>query len=88
MKCCYNRRAVADYYIGVKSDYFFRQTKHALEVACSVPIFNVEILADNPSLFCKALFDRLGASLSLRIVRYSHEHRNGAHAGRLLRICQ
>ena len=88
MKCCHNGRAVADYYIRVKLDYFFRQTKHALKIACGVSVLHVEVLTDNPPLFCKALFDSFGASLSLLIIRYSHQHPNNALAGRLLRICR
>src|ERR1700722_5052375 len=47
----------------------------------------MEVLTDDPSLFCETLLDDLNAGLSLLIVRQPHKHSNSAQTGRLLRVC-
>jgi hypothetical protein len=64
---------MTDYYVWVKSDQFFRQAKHALDITRSKPIFDVEVLTDNPALLRETLLDNFGACLSFRIVREPHE---------------
>jgi hypothetical protein len=57
----------------MKGDQFFRQTKHALDVTGGKPIFDAEVLTDDPALLCETLLDDFGACLSFRIVREPHE---------------
>ena len=47
----------------------FDKAKHALNVARSESILDVQVLTDDPPPFCEALLNGFAAGLSFRIVR-------------------
>src|SRR6059058_5794789 len=63
-----------------------RKSLHAHRIAFGIAVFDAKVLAEGPALFFKSLFEGLDASLGLHIVCQAHQHSDGAHANRLLRI--
>ena len=59
---------MADDDIRMERDQLLRQRKHALNVARSKSILDVQVLTDDPPPFCEALLNGFAAGLSFRIV--------------------
>src|SRR2546429_2853389 len=71
---------------GLSSTQLLRERLHARGVAFGIAVLDTQVLAEGPALDFETLFERLDASLGLGIVCEAHQHSDGAHANRLLRI--
>src|SRR5204863_4863224 len=81
-----DRGALAENAVRLELHQLFRERLHARGVAFGIAVLDTQVVADRPALSSKTMFERLDASLGLRIVCEAHQCPDGAQANRLLRI--
>jgi len=82
----HNGRAVANDAAGIEFHQLLCKSLHARRIAFGIAVLDAKVLAEGPALRFETLFEDLDASLGLHIVCEAHQHPDGAHANRLLRI--
>src|SRR5215510_16078245 len=82
----HNGRAVANDAVEIEFHQLLCKSLHARRIAFGIAVLDAKVLAEGPALRFETLFEGLDASLGLRIVCEAHQHPDGAHANRLLRI--
>src|SRR6516162_7756436 len=81
-----DRGALAENAVWLELYQLFRQRLHARGVAFGIAVLDAKVLAEGPALRFETFFERLDASLGLRIVCEAHQHPDDAHANSLLRF--